>query len=380
MHVHHILLCSADAQKRPPCGLALKFRVLDVLTRSVEAAKAIPANIQIVYDAWFNTKASLQDMRVKLAGIRFGNWVFAMAPADALAKVSPLFLQGLIKFLTQQITPQASSTAAAAAGGAGADVTSFSTVQITHQLRESTYSAFGQLAQRVPHVFASNTMVVKMLFSQLETEDVDLRLPISESLSLIASGYVAASPSILAELSTLLTSKLHVAEQRARQAALDWFKRVFPFAEMPARYACVVLAADSRSEVRSAAQAGLDVTAYMKSRHIAVDTAAADADVCVGAAHYPAYADAVAYFSSFAEGASGIRASSLQPQSLVAMLTFLENCLNASIAQGVAATVDALECHRALIDVCMRVDVSIAQASHAHEVGFVDGHCWHGSY
>jgi hypothetical protein len=91
------LLCSllsAEPLRRKPASIALKLRLLDLFTKSVEAAKLIPQNVQIVFDAWFQTGRQLLDMRAKLTAVRFSTWIFSMAPLEALSKVSPLFLSG----------------------------------------------------------------------------------------------------------------------------------------------------------------------------------------------------------------------------------------------------------------------------------------------
>ena len=119
--------------------------------------------------------------------------------------------------------------------------------------RELVYAALGALASRAPGCVVGSTALPTLLFSALGSEGGGLRLAVAESLGAVAGVYTGAAPSILDDLASLLLRCADSPEPRVRQAALDWAVRVFPFADVRARYICLRLVSDPRVEVRGLA-------------------------------------------------------------------------------------------------------------------------------
>lgn len=258
------------------------------------------------------------------------------------------------------------------------------------RLREAAYSALGALAAKAPGSFSSSLNVPKLLFARLAAEDVNMRLAVGEALSTLAAVYAAQSggglgrvagtgaPSppvagggislaLRGEAHELLAAYVDHSESRVRQAVAHWAVTVFPFDDPRARYTCVRLAGDPRSEVREAALKGLSVTAARRraattatssataSQSAAVfsDSAGAaasdeadaavmaDADevaVLSAALSYPRFADMLAFLTAKPSAEAGTasgpgvgpRLSQLAPLPLCALLEFTHTCLEAS--------------------------------------------------
>jgi hypothetical protein len=254
------------------------------------------------------------------------------------------WFSGLTKLLNQCLNPTSDSS----------DSSSHSFVQVSYQLKEATYSAFGQLSHKAPCVFATSVHLPTLLFAQLEREDPELRLCISESLSMIASGFAGATPTVLGDLSTLLLRAVESPEPRSRLSAVDWMKRVFPFCDLPARFACVRLCGDVRTEIRSAALAGLDVKTFLPKSSRAEESPGLDL--------YPPFRDLLAFF---VEGHPS-RLMSLNTQSCIALLDFCDRTLN---AQRDCGTCDptAVTTFASVVEHVLKIDPSVGGSGEAHE-------------
>lgn len=86
-----VCVLPADSLRRTPLSPQAKVRVMELLLRSPAAAALLPHNLQIILDGWFNPVTT---PKLQLATSRFASYVFTVAPAEALVKLSPLFLQG----------------------------------------------------------------------------------------------------------------------------------------------------------------------------------------------------------------------------------------------------------------------------------------------
>lgn len=292
-----------------PAPNAVRTRVLNYLSRSRTAATTFPMAARVVFECWFGAATTV---RLRLAGVKFAVSAFQLADLAILRPLGPAFLQGLLKLLaldavlapgSSAVAPAAGAgavgahasgtatalspatatththpTGAEASAGAGAGVRDgsgtgagagagaggrsepgYRDAQEQQRLREHVYSAIGTLAARVPTAFASSLAVPKLLFAKLGSEDADVRLSVSEALSMVAGVYRSgeAPAAVLEDLHGLLEAAATSSEPRVRQAALDWAVRVFPFSDVRARYICIQLVGDPRVEVRELARNGL---------------------------------------------------------------------------------------------------------------------------
>lgn len=197
----------------------------------------------------------------------------------------------------------------------------------------------------------------------MESEDSELRLCVAEAVSVLASCYQPAADGVKAALVPLLTACARSGEPRCRLTALDWFQRLFPFADLTARSVCVTLSADDRSDVRAAAAKGLAVRSFVAAPH-SRERSGEGEDVTVPHADlYPPLPAAAAFFS--APAAVG----SLLPPSWAALLRFLSACLAATASVNpTSLTPDALHQCRVVAERALAVPSSEAHAADAHKV------------
>ena len=104
------------------------------------------------------------------------------------------------------------------------------------QLRGFTYSAIGQLARRLPALFASDAPVPRTLFAALSQETPEVRVSVQEALSMACSAYKgASSPSPHASPKAAFPQQSHVLSMRPLQNVAKLIcsyqcKRRFPHA------------------------------------------------------------------------------------------------------------------------------------------------------
>lgn len=186
----------------------------------------------------------------------------------------------------------------------------------------------------------------------------------------MAGGFSSATPAVLSDVSSFLLTQLSAEEPRVRSCTLDWLKRVFPYNHLPARYACVALAADVRSELQSSAINGLDPALHASFKSL--PKTLSDGLSPVGAQLYPSFSAAVLYFTSTGASSPSSPLTALAPPSCVALLSFLEKCFQAQRYPGEGAVVsvspDACDVYRSIVEHVLGLDPSMAGASAAHEV------------
>ncbi len=124
--------------------------------------------------------------RFRAAGARLTAFIAAKCNAAMLPMVGPLLLQAVQRVLVMHSAP--SSSPAAGGGGGGGDeappaVGATLLMQIQHAaMLEACYEAVSSLAVRRPELFAGDTSVPRLLFSELSAKEPSLRVKISAAL------------------------------------------------------------------------------------------------------------------------------------------------------------------------------------------------------
>lgn len=145
-----------------------------------------------------------------------------------LEPVAGVMLSGLIKFLDTMPSDMEGGQAAVA------------------QLRGFTFSAIGQIAQRVPRLFAGDISVASMLFAALSAEMPEVRVSVQEAVSLSCIAYKNVSGEAKEKLIMLLLDSVAQEAHQSRFCAVYWANRLFPFSEARARYICILAVADKK--------------------------------------------------------------------------------------------------------------------------------------
>ncbi|CAM9675775.1 unnamed protein product, partial [Choristocarpus tenellus] len=210
--------------------------------------------------------------RLKAAGGRLAAFLAARCPAPTLPLMGPLLLQAVQRVLLEHsgqvvdgneagmTTIGTNITASGAGGGRGSVGVTLDPkpgaavslqVQVQHTaMLEACYEALASLAARRPEIFAGDTTVPRLLFSELSAKEPVLRVKISAALG-------ALKGALASELWTLLESAAASTEHRSRLCAVEWACDLFPFSSVPARRLCMSLCDDGVTAVRAAATRGL---------------------------------------------------------------------------------------------------------------------------
>lgn len=127
------------------------------------------------------------EARFRAAGARLAAFVAARCNAAMLPMVGPLVLQAVQRVLTMNVSPV---SGVAGGGGPGEDGASEVVpmgasllMQIQHAaMLEACYETIAALAVRRPQLFAGDTSVPRLLFSELSAKEPSLRVKISAAL------------------------------------------------------------------------------------------------------------------------------------------------------------------------------------------------------
>ena len=101
-----------------------------------------------------------------------------------------------------------------------------------------------------------------MCFEGLLEDDNEFRASAQEALSSLATAYAHSPPDVLDQIMRMLLKYATSYDYRARHCAVQMSTRIFPVSHVPTRYLCMLVAADSRQEVRFAANSGLSGRDY----------------------------------------------------------------------------------------------------------------------
>ncbi|EFN52702.1 hypothetical protein CHLNCDRAFT_138705 [Chlorella variabilis] len=277
------------SERRPPAGVALRARLLSIFCKSVAAASCFPHSLTTVTVCLYGRQTT---PRLRQLGMEFAVWVFKHAAPQQLAPAAASILDSLLQLLDDGSTRSGDSTALT--------------------LRGFTYQAVGQLAQRQPQAFAGRTDIAARFFAALATEPPGVRAAVQEATASLASAFRDAKGETAAALQQLLLESVGQQQPEAvRMAALQWAIKLFPFAHIPARYLCILAAADPRFQIAEAAAEGLHPLKFASGGASGGSTASSRSG---GGASLPAYPDFAGVLQY------------LQQQAFLAAISFLESC------------------------------------------------------
>jgi proteasome component ECM29 len=312
------------AQRRYPAGPALRSRLLTLFCKSITAANSSPWAMMTVSSCLFGKRAT---PRIQQQGMEFAVWMFKHAEPAILAPAASSVVDNCLNLLD-------SSPAAA-----GQD-------SIAISLRSFAYQAIGQLAQRLPSALQGLTELASRCFSALATEAPGVRAAVAEATSSLAAAFqdrdTSTDEAILQLLETSIgnygnTQQQYFPPDAVRGAAIQWATRLFPFSHLQARYLCILGTADTRVQLASAAEEGLDpkrVATAQQKRSMGGALTSIDSETTTGlnisTADYPSLPDMLRYLCSrhpilkspVEEG----RRLALPAAAFIAAVKFLENC------------------------------------------------------
>ncbi|PRW21127.1 proteasome-associated ECM29-like protein isoform X1 [Chlorella sorokiniana] len=339
-----------EEARRAPAGVALRARLLSLFCRSVAAANCFPHSLTTVTVCLYSPQTT---PRLRQGGMEFAVWVFKHAAPEQLAPAAGSILDGLLQLLDD-------------GAARGLDVTGLT-------LRGFTYQAVGQLAQRQPQAFAGRTDIAARFFSALATEPAGVRAAVQEATASLAAAFRGAQGDTAEALQQLLADS--IAQQQpepVRMAALQWAIKLFPFGHIPARYLCMLAAADPRFQISEAALEGLNPGKFAAAPGSGGSGSATGAGGSAsggrgaggkgGSAALPAYPpfEAVLAYLQKAVPQLGRRPAEggelpLPPKALLAAIAFLESCRRAAggsstTAGGGAMTAESAAAYLQLLE------------------------------
>ncbi|KAJ2497446.1 proteasome component M29 [Coemansia sp. RSA 1972] len=225
---------------RSPASAAVRLKLLGYLNRSELATTSYQRWTRVITECLFGTGTTV---KLRQQGVAFLLWTINRAPSDQVSQASALLLQLIQKTLFE-------GTGTSATASLGEDV-----------LRGSAYVAYGTLAKRVPALALDNLEHLRLLFGAFNSETASVRLSVQEGLLAMLPAY---EPNLITrdvrdQMSVFLRSQLDSSVYQARYCALRYVISAFPFADMNARWLCILGLADAKPEIQQLAKSGLAI-------------------------------------------------------------------------------------------------------------------------
>ncbi|KAJ2082230.1 proteasome component M29 [Coemansia sp. RSA 988] len=226
------------SDSRLPVAAAVRLKLLGYLGKSLLAAALYPQWARVVSESLFSASSTA---KLRQHGMSFLLWAISKAPSDQITQASSASLD----LIQRALTDGASSNAAASLSD---DI-----------LRGSAYLALGTLAWRAPALTQDNLDQLQGMFEAFIKESTGVRLSIQEGLLVMLPAYDSRKMTELVrkQLLALLQKQLESQIYQARYCALRYAISVFPFAEISARWLCMLGLADTRPEIQQLARSGL---------------------------------------------------------------------------------------------------------------------------
>ncbi|KAJ1950583.1 proteasome component M29, partial [Linderina macrospora] len=233
--------------RQTPVSAPIRLKLLSILCRSTRAAAAFPDWIRVVFESLFGAGTT---SKLRRQGVAFMQWVIRMAPQAQVDRSVPILLQGIRKILNDEAT-------------AGSNARLDDDI-----IRGLAYVSWGSLGKRVPGSFSGDLSHLKTMFEAFGRESPNVRLSIQEALLAMLPSYESTGTSVQvqSELITFLAAQLSNQVRQARYCALRYAIAAFPFANVHARWICLLALADPEREVRTLAKSGLTVPSEMLAR------------------------------------------------------------------------------------------------------------------
>ncbi|KAJ2660066.1 proteasome component M29 [Coemansia sp. RSA 1199] len=225
---------------RSPVSAAVRLKLLGYLNRSELATTSYQRWTRVITESLFGTGTTV---KLRQQGVAFLLWTINRAPSDQVSQASALLLQLIQKTLFEGTTTSATTSL-------GEDV-----------LRGSAYVAYGTLAKRVPALVLDNLEHLRLLFDAFTSETASVRLSVQEGLLAMLPAYESnlITRDIRDQMSEFLRSQLDSSVYQARYCALRYVISAFPFADMNARWLCILGLADAKPEIQLLAKSGLAI-------------------------------------------------------------------------------------------------------------------------
>ncbi|KAJ1956896.1 proteasome component M29, partial [Linderina pennispora] len=233
--------------RRTPVSAPIRLKVLTILCRSTKAAATFPDWIRVVFESLFGAGTT---SRLRRQGVAFMQWVIRMAPQAQVDRSVPILMQGIRKILNEEATASLNARL-------DDDI-----------IRGLAYVSWGSLGKRVPKSFSGDLSHLKTMFEAFDRESPNVRLSIQEALLAMLPAYDSSGTSgqMQSELILFLAAQLNNEVRQARYCALRYAIAAFPFANVSARWICLLALADSEREVRALAKSGLAIPPGMLAR------------------------------------------------------------------------------------------------------------------
>ncbi|KAJ3397973.1 hypothetical protein HDU92_000075 [Lobulomyces angularis] len=222
---------SNQAQKRTPCGITLKSKILTYLLKSVSATNKMPNMIQVSFDSLYGENSNL---KLKTLGMSFVQWIAKMASLETLQPVAPFLLSGMLKYInesTEVLKPE------------------------DETVRGFAYEAIGLLSKRVKSVFAQDISIVKLFFDALSNESRNVKVSVQDSLTMMAEAYKDSK--FQKELELMLLNVVERPDSSSKFVAAKFCNTIFPFCHSISKVVCLIASSDSKLEVKEEAKKGL---------------------------------------------------------------------------------------------------------------------------
>lgn len=275
-----------QSQRRSPASTHVKIKVISYLCRSVVAASQGAYAVKVIFDCLLAKSAT---KRLQMSGMQFLTWVLNQCQPKTLKKLSPLLLQGLLRFLVKLRASSSKATGASSSPSPSSSLSSsvFPSIPSTADEKDSKsagpsysmhanniirgliYNSVGQLAAKTPVLVNKNLNLLNLYLDALKKEtDSQVQQNLHEGLSLLREAYTSATAAVKDKLrQNLLKLGLDDATpRRVRLCALQSMNRLFPFADVHARYLCLWLSADTQINIRDEARRGLQPNAMREHR------------------------------------------------------------------------------------------------------------------
>ncbi|KAJ2162878.1 proteasome component M29 [Coemansia sp. RSA 552] len=225
-------------EPRSPVNTAAKLKLLGFLSKSVVATASYEQWSRVVSEGLFGAGSSA---KLRQHCMSFLLWSIGKAPIEKITQAAPLVL-GLVQRTLSEGPGNASLSS---------DI-----------LRGSAYVALGTLARRVPGLALDSLEHLQTMFGAFESESTTVRLSIQEGLLAMLPAYEAGDLAVETKrpLLALLQAQLTSSTYQARYCALRYAVGAFPFADMDARWLCILGTSDPKPEIQQLAMSGLKIT------------------------------------------------------------------------------------------------------------------------
>eukprot|EP01119_Soliformovum_irregulare_P015728 TRINITY_DN4466_c0_g1_i1.p1 TRINITY_DN4466_c0_g1~~TRINITY_DN4466_c0_g1_i1.p1 ORF type:complete len:1775 (+),score=639.94 TRINITY_DN4466_c0_g1_i1:70-5394(+) len=229
---------TALVDKVSPVNPSVRVKLVNFMTRSVEAANLFPQTLSIIFESVYGETSNT---KLKSAAMAFVQWVFRHAGDAQLEAMGPVILSGLLKFLDQLKESQ------------GPDA---------NELKRFAYVAIGLLSKRLPRLFSEDLAIITTFFTSLAAEEQSVKGSIQDGLTMLCSAYVKSTPEAKEHIMDLVAKSIDKGDYQAKFVSLFYINRLFPFDNVKGRYLCLTLVDDSKLEVKEEAQRGLKPYIY----------------------------------------------------------------------------------------------------------------------